>query len=84
MIPVEAQACGTPVIGLARGGLLETVVDGETGFLVDSLEPRPYADAVARLGELSPERIRRHAEGFSAEKFASRMTRWIDEQAGAR
>jgi glycosyltransferase involved in cell wall biosynthesis len=78
IIPVEAQACGTPVLGLRRGGLLETVVDGETGFLVDSREPGPYADAVRRLGELSPRRIQEHAGRFSAEHFAGRIARWID------
>jgi glycosyltransferase involved in cell wall biosynthesis len=82
MIPVEAQACGTPVIGLARGGLLETVLDGETGYLVDGLDPGPYADAVRRVGALSPDRIRKHAAEFSAERFAQRMSHWIDDVAG--
>ncbi len=81
IIPVEAQACGTPVLGLRRGGLLETVVDGETGFLVDSREPGPYAAALRRLGELSPHRIREHATQFSADRFADRVARWIDQAA---
>ena len=33
IVPVEAQACGRPVVALARGGALETVTDGETGVL---------------------------------------------------
>jgi glycosyltransferase involved in cell wall biosynthesis len=78
IIPVEAQACGTPVLGLRRGGLLETVVDGETGFLVDSREPGPYAAAVRRLGELSPRRIQEHAATFSADQFAIQIAQWID------
>jgi glycosyltransferase involved in cell wall biosynthesis len=81
IIPVEAQACGTPVLGLRRGGLLETVVDGETGFLVDSREPGPYAAAVRRLGELSPRRIQEHAGTFSSDRFAGRIGRWIDQVA---
>ncbi|GAB1642016.1 glycosyltransferase [Krasilnikovia sp. MM14-A1259] len=81
IIPVEAQACGTPVIGLRRGGLLETVVDGETGFLLDTRDPGQYAAAVHRLGELSAHHIRRHAGGFSADRFADRMARWIDHAA---
>jgi glycosyltransferase involved in cell wall biosynthesis len=84
IIPVEAQACGTPVLGLRRGGLLETVVDGETGFLLDSREPGPYAAAVHRLGELSPDRIRQHAGGFSADRFADRMAHWIDDATAGR
>ncbi|GIF00499.1 glycosyltransferase [Paractinoplanes rishiriensis] len=81
IIPVEAQACGTPVLGLRRGGLLETVVDGETGFLLDGLDPAPYAAALHRLGELSRYRIQQHAGGFSADRFADRIARWIDHAA---
>ena len=43
IVPVEAQACGRPVVALGRGGALETVVDGLTGVLV----PEPTADAFA-------------------------------------
>ncbi|GAA2634294.1 glycosyltransferase [Paractinoplanes durhamensis] len=81
IIPVEAQACGTPVLGLRRGGLLETVVDGETGFLLDSLEPGPYAQAVQRLPELDPNRIQWHANAFSGDRFADKIARWIDDAA---
>ncbi|GAA2701076.1 glycosyltransferase [Micromonospora olivasterospora] len=77
IIPVEAQACGTPVVGLRRGGLLETVVDGETGFLVDSLDPRSFVPPVHQLRELSPDRVRAHAAGFSEQQFAARMAAWI-------
>ncbi|MET8250646.1 glycosyltransferase [Micromonospora sp. NPDC005197] len=79
IIPVEAQACGTPVLGLRRGGLLETVNNGETGFLVDSVDPRSFVPLVHRLPELSPERIRAHAAAFSEQQFAARMTDWIAE-----
>lgn len=43
MSPVESMASGKPVIGVAEGGLLETVVDGETGIL---LPPEPDVDEV--------------------------------------
>ncbi|MEV1288025.1 glycosyltransferase [Micromonospora sp. NPDC049679] len=79
MIPVEAQACGTPVLGLRRGGLLETVVDGETGFLVDSLDAAAFVPLVQRLHELSPERIAAHAATFSQQQFAARLREWIGE-----
>jgi glycosyltransferase involved in cell wall biosynthesis len=77
IIPVEAQACGTPVLGLSRGGLLETVLDGETGFLLDSRNPTDYAAAVARLNELSRTRIREHASTFSTDHFTTQIARWI-------
>jgi glycosyltransferase involved in cell wall biosynthesis len=77
IVPVEAQACGTPVIGLNRGGLLETVVDGETGYLVSGLAPAPYAAAVARADGLSRVAIASHAGQFSVRAFEQRMSDWL-------
>jgi glycosyltransferase involved in cell wall biosynthesis len=79
IVPVEAQACGTPVLGLRRGGLLETVVEGETGFLVDTADPAAYVPLVRRAAGLDPDRIRRHAARFSHAAFAERMTRWVED-----
>ena len=79
IVPVEAQAAGTPVVGLRRGGLCETVVDGETGFLVDSLDPAAYGPAIGRLDELDRDRIRAHATTFSADRFRARMTEWVSD-----
>ncbi|WP_213450964.1 glycosyltransferase [Rhizomonospora bruguierae] len=79
IIPVEAQACGTPVVGLRRGGLLETVVDGETGFLTDSRDPDAYRPLLRRVTELPRERLAAHAAWFSAGEFATRMAAWIAE-----
>ncbi|GAB3506932.1 glycosyltransferase [Phytohabitans suffuscus] len=79
MIPVEAQACRTPVLGLRRGGLLETVIDAETGFLTDSRDPAAYVPLVRRLDELAPERAAAQASRFSTSEFATRMGAWIAE-----
>jgi glycosyltransferase involved in cell wall biosynthesis len=75
IVPLEAQACGRPVVALARGGALETVVPDETGFLVESLDPSAFADAIARVGQTSFDRgvIRRHAEAFGRERFGDEM-----------
>jgi glycosyltransferase involved in cell wall biosynthesis len=81
IIPVEAQASGTPVLGLRRGGLLETVIEGETGYLVDSMDPAAYVPLVRRVAELDAERIRRNAAQFSHARFAERMSRWVDDAA---
>ena len=45
IVPLEAQACGRPVVALGRGGALETVVHGETGLLVDDPAAEAFADA---------------------------------------
>ncbi|MFD2764413.1 glycosyltransferase [Micromonospora eburnea] len=81
IVPVEAQACGTPVIGLRGGGLLETVRDGETGHLVESMQPRAYAAAVRRVADLRADRIQHHAEEFSRARFAARMSEWIAHES---
>jgi glycosyltransferase involved in cell wall biosynthesis len=47
--PVEAMACGTPVVGAAVGGIKATVRDGETGFLVPPKDPDALAGRLARL-----------------------------------
>lgn len=47
--PVEAMACGTPVVGTAVGGIKTTVVDGETGYLVEPNNPEQLAEKLAWL-----------------------------------
>ncbi|GGD46083.1 glycosyltransferase [Erythrobacter arachoides] len=66
---VEAMACGTPVIATRRGSMAELIEDGVTGFLVDSTAEA--VDAVARVGDLDRETIRRRTmERFSVERMA--------------
>jgi glycosyltransferase involved in cell wall biosynthesis len=48
LVPLEAMACRTPVVGVREGGVLETVLDGETGFLVER-DIRLFADAIKCL-----------------------------------
>jgi D-inositol-3-phosphate glycosyltransferase len=61
--PLEAMACGTPVIGSAVGGIKYTVRDGETGVLVPPNDPEALAAQVARLLRSPPllARLRRQA-----------------------
>lgn len=51
IVPLEAMACGRPVVGSAVGGLLDTVADGETGLLVPPRDPAALAAALAPLLE---------------------------------
>jgi D-inositol-3-phosphate glycosyltransferase len=46
---LEAQACGTPVVAAAVGGLLTAVADGRSGMLVQERDPAAYADVLAGL-----------------------------------
>jgi glycosyltransferase involved in cell wall biosynthesis len=84
IVPVEAQACATPVIGLGRGGLLETVTDGVTGFLADAdADAARYAAFVRRLDELEAVRIQANAARFSAAVFDRAISAWIRDAASS-
>jgi glycosyltransferase involved in cell wall biosynthesis len=81
IVPVEAQACGRPVVAFARGGALETVIPGETGVLFDELTPPSLAAALERTAatRFDPVRLRAHAEHFSRERHVERMRAVIEE-----
>jgi glycosyltransferase involved in cell wall biosynthesis len=83
--PLEAQACGRPVVALARGGALETVVDGETGVLFDQLAADSLAAALQRVAALrvDGDRVRAHAERFSRERHIAEMRQTIAETIAA-
>jgi glycosyltransferase involved in cell wall biosynthesis len=79
LVPVEAQACGRPVVALARGGALETVRDGVTGVLVPESTPEAFAAAFQSLPGrwFNSDVIRRHAEGFGRARFVRQMQAMI-------
>jgi glycosyltransferase involved in cell wall biosynthesis len=59
MVPIEAMACGRPLVGSAVGGLLDSVVPGETGELVPPRDPERLAETLRTL-LADPERRRRY------------------------
>jgi len=81
IVPVEAQACGRPVVALGRGGALETVVDGETGVLFDRPEVADLAAALEHVATMrvNPDRLRSHAEQFSRERHVQQMRALVDD-----
>ena len=78
---VEAQASGCPVIALKRGGACETIVDGETGILVEQSTPEAFANALrsAQGRSFNQSIIRRNAERFSTARFRTQFKTAIDE-----
>ncbi|MGE3401855.1 MAG: glycosyltransferase [Vicinamibacterales bacterium] len=85
IVPVEAQACGRPVVALARGGALETVVDGETGVLAAEPTAAAFAEAfdAAARARFDTARIRSHAERFSTSRFVREFQAAVDETMAA-
>ena len=85
IVPVEAQACGRPVVALARGGVLETVIHGETGVLFDAPTVDSLATALEQTATIAfdPDRIRRHALQFSRDRHLERMRGVIDDTLSA-
>jgi glycosyltransferase involved in cell wall biosynthesis len=79
MIPVEAQACGTPVVGLDEGGTRDTVVHGTTGLRVKEQTVAAFAEAIEAIvaNPPDPAACRAHAEAFSRPRFIERVHEWI-------
>jgi glycosyltransferase involved in cell wall biosynthesis len=88
IVPVEAQACGTPVVAFAAGGATETVLpagptEPGTGVWFDRQTPDSLAEAMLRLEAhpewFSPQAIRRHAEQFAADRFERELLGYLEE-----
>ncbi len=75
IVPLEAQACGRPVVAFGRDGVLETVHDGSTGLFFDQQTPEALWEAVERCAARAWDQaaIRRHAETFSTDVFQRAM-----------
>lgn len=75
IVPVEAQACGTPVIGYGRGGLTDTVIPGQTGVFFNEQTVKQVVRAVKHFEacEFDYQLIRRHAEKFGVERFKEEL-----------
>jgi len=75
IVPVEAMACGRPVVAFSKGGVTETVVDGQTGLFFNEPNPASLAAAVTRAASQSwsANSIRSHAEHFSIPRFLIEM-----------
>lgn len=88
--PLEAQACGTPVIAYGRGGALETILGwpapNATGLFFDAQTPETVEAAVQRFevdkAEFKPEACRRNAERFRQERFQQEFQATVEELWG--
>ncbi|MGQ9618708.1 MAG: glycosyltransferase [Candidatus Aminicenantia bacterium] len=80
--PLEAQACGVPVIALKRGGALETVKERETGIFFNDITPDSFNDAIDRFQNMKFNKfeIRKWAEKFSYQNFRDKIKEWIEKE----
>lgn len=73
LVLVESMACGTPVIALNRGAVPEIMLDGKTGFIVDSVDA--MIEAVDHINSIDPHECRRHVQNhFSITRMASKYS----------
>lgn len=83
LVPLEANAAGTPVLALRRGGATETVIEGVTGEFFDEPAEEFLADCVRRFlereGSYHPDVLRAHAARFSADRFRHAISAFVHE-----
>lgn len=81
IVPIEAMACGKPVIAYAKGGALETVIAGKTGEFFGEATVESLENALGRMlmnyEKYKPSIIRKQAEKFTVEKFAKNFKKEV-------
>ncbi len=85
ILPVEAQACGTPVIAFGKGGALETVIENETGLFFPEQTVPSLIEAIKIFEKktFDPEKIRAHAETFRKERFNKEFQTFVEKKQEA-
>ncbi len=80
--PLEAQATGTPVIALRKGGYLETVVEGETGLFFEKAKSQTICKAIESFESqsFSAEDCRKNAERFGIEIFLTEFRTFVEDK----
>ena len=79
IVPVEAQACGTPVIAYGRGGVKESVIDGVTGVFYPEQTVASIHSAIETFESTTfdPAAIRENAERFDTARFGTELYNFI-------
>jgi len=82
IVPVEAQACGVPVIAYRRGGAVETVTDGVTGVLFDEQNSDSLISAVRKFEDTKFDAgvLRANSERFSKGNFTAQIKNFIEKR----
>ncbi|MEL6762748.1 MAG: glycosyltransferase [Cyanobacteria bacterium J06607_6] len=79
-VAIEALACGVPVIAYRRGGPIEIVRQGQTGWLVEPDSVEGLVDAIGRIDQLDRQACRQQAVAeYSLEAMARRYEQWFHD-----
>ncbi len=80
--PIEAQACGTPVIAYGRGGILETVIENKTGLFFREHNSSSLLQSLENFDEIlfDPNEIRKNAERFEVSNFENDLRSFVNEK----
>jgi glycosyltransferase involved in cell wall biosynthesis len=84
IVPVEAQASGTPVIAFGKGGACETVIAGKTGIFFEEQAVTSLVGAIHNFEMLDfdPQQIKAHAETFNKERFRQEFRIFVEQKWG--
>jgi glycosyltransferase involved in cell wall biosynthesis len=80
IVPIEAMACGRPVVAFRRGGATETIAEGLSGLFFDEQTEASLTEAVERASQIvwNPRAIRAHAERFGVARFLAEMAACVE------
>ncbi len=83
IVPVEAQACGVPVIAYGKGGILDTVKNGITGVYFFEQSEKSLIEAIEKFEDsyenFNTDTIRKNAEFFSEERFRVEILKYVED-----
>ncbi len=81
IVPMEAQACGTPVIAYGKGGIMDVVDSGTTGIFSEAQSVESFSDAMQKFQAVSWDHavIREHARAFHVDVFQRRIQEEVEQ-----
>jgi glycosyltransferase involved in cell wall biosynthesis len=84
IVPLEAQACGCPVLAYRAGGCLETILEGTSGAFFPVQTPESLSEALTEFMKKnwSPTLLRLHAEKFNRARFKEEMRTFLTSKSG--
>jgi glycosyltransferase involved in cell wall biosynthesis len=81
IVPVEAQACGTPVLAYGKGGALETIEDGVSGSFFNEQTANAIIEGVNKIKNINfdPEKVRNNAKKFGKNRFEKEFKETVEK-----